>query len=233
MKLGLWHQVYNMDWRYLRTACCEEYWDWRYLRRLFRLKMDKIIVGWQKLHNEELYNLYSLPRLHDITYLISVTVGVYNAYFYQYYFIYICSCDCCILDSVVFILCRVFIVCCVWLLCYFVWCVICVLCLIVVPLPPGKTPFPVKINKWWIKNIIRMSKWRRMRWAWHIAFGGGRKRNAYRVLVSKPEGKRPFGIPRHSWKVNIKMDLRDTGSGEWTGFIWLRTGTSGGLLRTW
>jgi hypothetical protein len=35
--------------------------------------------------------------------------------------------------------------------------------------------------------------------------------NAYRIMVGKPEGKRPLGRPRHSWKVNIKMDLRDIG----------------------
>jgi hypothetical protein len=39
----------------------------------------------------------------------------------------------------------------------------------------------------------------------------GMKRNAYRILVEKPEGKRPLGRPRHRWVDNIKMDLRDIG----------------------
>jgi hypothetical protein len=39
----------------------------------------------------------------------------------------------------------------------------------------------------------------------------GEKRNAYRILVGKPEGKRPLGRPRHRWMDNIKMNLRETG----------------------
>jgi hypothetical protein len=57
----------------------------------------------------------------------------------------------------------------------------------------------------------------------------GATRNAYRVLVGKPEGKRPLGRPRRRWVDNIEIDLRDNGM-VWTGSIWLRTGTSGGLL---
>jgi hypothetical protein len=57
----------------------------------------------------------------------------------------------------------------------------------------------------------------------------GAKRNAYRILVGKPEGKRSLGRPRHRWVDNIKMDLRQDGL-VWTGLIWLRIGTSGGLL---
>jgi hypothetical protein len=54
-------------------------------------------------------------------------------------------------------------------------------------------------------------------------------RHAYRMLVGKPEGKRSLGRPRS----NIKMDLREReGVVVWTGLIWLRIGTSGGLLRT-
>jgi hypothetical protein len=48
-------------------------------------------------------------------------------------------------------------------------------------------------------------------------------------LVGKPEGKRPLGRPRRRWEDNIEMDLR--GSGWESGFIWLRTWFSGGLLR--
>ena len=60
----------------------------------------------------------------------------------------------------------------------------------------------------------------------------GEKRGAYRVLIGKPEGKRLLGIPRHKWEDNIKMDLKEVGLGRgaWTGSIWLRIGTVGGLL---
>jgi hypothetical protein len=47
----------------------------------------------------------------------------------------------------------------------------------------------------------------------------------YRVLVGKPEGKRPLGRPRRRLVDNIKMDLQDVGWRAWTGPIWLRIGT--------
>jgi hypothetical protein len=53
----------------------------------------------------------------------------------------------------------------------------------------------------------------RMRWAGHAARMGER-RNAYRTLVGKPEGKRPLGRPRRRWADNIRMDLREV---EWDG----------------
>jgi hypothetical protein len=53
------------------------------------------------------------------------------------------------------------------------------------------------------------------------------KRDAYRILVGKPEGRNPLGRPRRRWVDNTKMDLREIG---WIRFIWLRIGTSGGLL---
>jgi hypothetical protein len=57
------------------------------------------------------------------------------------------------------------------------------------------------------------------------------ERKVYKVLVGKPEGKRPLGRPRRRWEDGIRMDLRETGlGGVWIGFDWLRTGTSGGLL---
>jgi hypothetical protein len=58
--------------------------------------------------------------------------------------------------------------------------------------------------------VIRMIKSRRMRWAEHVA---RRKetRNAYRILVGKPEGKTPLGRPRRRWVDNIKIDLREIG----------------------
>jgi hypothetical protein len=52
----------------------------------------------------------------------------------------------------------------------------------------------------------------------------------YKVLVGKPEGKRPLGRPRRRWEDGIRMDLREIGLGVWIGFDWLRTGTGGGLL---
>jgi hypothetical protein len=55
-----------------------------------------------------------------------------------------------------------------------------------------------------------MIKSRRMRWARHVARIGA-MRNAYRILVGKPEGKRPLGRPRHRWVDNIKMDLKEMG----------------------
>ena len=55
-------------------------------------------------------------------------------------------------------------------------------------------------------NIVRVIKSRRMRWAVHVA-RLGEKRGVYRVLVEKPEGKRPPGKPRRRWEDNIKMDL--------------------------
>jgi hypothetical protein len=58
----------------------------------------------------------------------------------------------------------------------------------------------------------------------------GEKSNAYRILVGKPEGNRQLGRPRRRWVNNIKMDLRKIGWGGMIGFMWLRIGTSGGLL---
>jgi hypothetical protein len=56
------------------------------------------------------------------------------------------------------------------------------------------------------------------------------KRNAYRILVRKPEGKRTLGIPSCRCVDNIKTNFRERGCIVWIGLIWLRTGTSGGLL---
>jgi hypothetical protein len=59
-------------------------------------------------------------------------------------------------------------------------------------------------------SIIRIIKSRRMRWAGHVV-GMGEKRNVYRLLAGKPEGKRPLGRPRRRWIDNIKMDLLERG----------------------
>jgi hypothetical protein len=67
-------------------------------------------------------------------------------------------------------------------------------------------------------NIIRVIKSRRMRWAGHVAcMGEGRV--VYRVLVGRPEGKRPLGRPWRGWENNIKMDLREIGI---DGANWIR-----------
>jgi hypothetical protein len=57
-------------------------------------------------------------------------------------------------------------------------------------------------------NIVRVLKSRRMRWAGHVA-RMGKGRGVYRVLVGRPEGKRPLGRPRHRWEDNIKMNLME------------------------
>jgi hypothetical protein len=59
-------------------------------------------------------------------------------------------------------------------------------------------------------NIIRVIKSRTMSWAGYIA-RMGEKRGAYRILVGRPEGRRPLGRPRRKWEDNIKMDLREVG----------------------
>jgi hypothetical protein len=99
----------------------------RVLRRIFGLKRNEVMGHWRKLHNEELYNLYSSP------------------------------------------------------------------------------------------NIIRMIKSRRMRLAGHVA-RMEEKRNAYRILVGKLEGKRSLGRQRRRWMGLIKMDLREI---EWNGMDWI------------
>jgi hypothetical protein len=59
-------------------------------------------------------------------------------------------------------------------------------------------------------DVIRQIKSRRMRWARHVARGGG-GRNVYRVLVGKPEGKRPLERPACRWEDGIDMDLKEIG----------------------
>ena len=67
-------------------------------------------------------------------------------------------------------------------------------------------------------NIVRVIKSRRMRWAGHVV-RMGEERAVYRVLVGKPEGKRPLGRPRSRWVDNIRMYLQEVGCGhvDWTG----------------
>jgi hypothetical protein len=67
-----------------------------------------------------------------------------------------------------------------------------------------------------LPNIVREVKSRRMRWPGYVAHMG-EGRGVHRVLVGKPEGKRPVRRPRRRWEDNIKMDLQDVGegSGDW------------------
>jgi hypothetical protein len=65
-------------------------------------------------------------------------------------------------------------------------------------------------------NIIRVIK-SRMRWEGHVA-RMGEGRGAYRILVGRPEGRRPLGRPRRRWEDNIKMDLQEVG---WGGMDWI------------
>ena len=69
----------------------------------------------------------------------------------------------------------------------------------------------------YLLNIVRVIKSSRMRWARNVARIGDR-RGVYRVLVRKPEGKRPLGRPRCRWVDNIKMDLLEVGCG---GMDWI------------
>jgi hypothetical protein len=80
-------------------------------------------------------------------------------------------------------------------------------------------------------HIVRVITSRRMRWTGFLARMGER-RGVYRVLVGKPEGKRPLGRPRRRWEDNtsMKMDLQEVVCGVRTGSSWLRIETGGGHL---
>ena len=68
-----------------------------------------------------------------------------------------------------------------------------------------------------LPNIVRVVKSRIMRWAGHVA-RMGEERGVQRVLLGKPEGKRPLGRPRHRWEDNIKMGRQEVGCG---GMDWI------------
>jgi hypothetical protein len=74
-------------------------------------------------------------------------------------------------------------------------------------------------------SIIRIVTSRKMRWVDHVA-RMGEKRNAYRLLVGKPEGKRPLGRPGPRWVDNIRMDFGEVGWSDldWIGLAQDRTG---------
>jgi hypothetical protein len=69
-------------------------------------------------------------------------------------------------------------------------------------------------NLYFLPNIVRVVKSRRMRWVGHVA-RMGEERGMHRVLVGKPERKRPLGRPRRRCENNIKMDLQEVGRGYW------------------
>jgi hypothetical protein len=71
-----------------------------------------------------------------------------------------------------------------------------------------------ELNDLYSSPNIRMMKSRRMRWAGHVA-RMGEKRDAYRILVGRREGKRPLGRPRRRWEDNIKMDLEAGWGTDW------------------
>ena len=77
--------------------------------------------------------------------------------------------------------------------------------------------------------IVRVIKSRRMRLAGHVA-RMEEGRGVHKVLVGKPEEKKPLGRPTPRWEDNIKMDLEEVGRGVGTGWSWLRIGTGGGRL---
>ena len=70
-------------------------------------------------------------------------------------------------------------------------------------------------------NIVRVIKSGRMRWAGHVAHME-EGRGVHKVLVVKPEGKRPLGRPRRRWENNIKVDLQEVGRVVGNGRSWLR-----------
>ena len=77
-------------------------------------------------------------------------------------------------------------------------------------------------------NTFRVIKLRRMRFAGHVARMGER-RGVYRILVGKPDGKRPLGRPKRG-RIILRWTFRKWDVGIWTGSSWLRIGTGGGHL---
>ena len=78
-------------------------------------------------------------------------------------------------------------------------------------------------------NIVRVIKWRRMRWAGHVAHMG-EERGVYRVLVGKPEGRRPLGDLGVDGRIILGWISRRWDVGIWTGLGWPRIETGGGRL---
>ena len=84
--------------------------------------------------------------------------------------------------------------------------------------PPSSVEVKESEARYSSPNIVGVIKSRRMRWAGHVA-RMGEERGAYRVLLGKPDGKRPLGRPRRRWVDNIRMDLQEVGCGyvDWIG----------------
>ena len=80
-----------------------------------------------------------------------------------------------------------------------------------------------------LPSIVQVVKSRRMRLAGHVA-RMVEERGVHRVLVGKPEGKRPLGRPRRRWEDSIKWIFRNLEGVVGTGWSWLRIGTGGGHL---
>ena len=78
-------------------------------------------------------------------------------------------------------------------------------------------------------NIVQVIKSRRMRWAGHVA-RMGEERGVYRVLVGKPEGRRPLGRPRRRWGIILERISRRWDVGIWTELGWPRIETGVGRL---
>jgi hypothetical protein len=171
----------------------------RVLRRIFGLKRDEVTGEWRKLHNKELHDLYSSPSMFRI---ITSRMGL------------------------------------AWHVermgekrnAYRT----------LVGTLEGNIPLEIPRSMW--KDIIKMD----LRWANKelcdlysspsiIRMKGGpcstngEKRNAYRLLVGKPEGKRPRGRPRRRW-ILLGCILERWDGVMWTGLVWLRIGTGGELL---
>jgi len=68
-----------------------------------------------------------------------------------------------------------------------------------------------------------------MRWPGHVA-RMGKSEGVYRVLVGKPEGKRPLGRPRRRGRIILRWIFRKWNVRAWTGSMWSRIGTGGGHL---
>jgi len=79
-------------------------------------------------------------------------------------------------------------------------------------------------------DFIRMIKSRRLRWACHVPCTG--ESNVYEILVGKSEEKRILGRSRRRWGIILQHILEKYSGKMWIGFIWLRIGTSGGLVNT-
>ena len=88
------------------------------------------------------------------------------------------------------------------------------------------------LNVYYSPHIIRVTKSIRRGWARGVTRMGDRK-CLYRFLLGRPEGRKPFGRPKHRWEDNIKMDLRELGWGGWIQFFWLMTEIGGERLVIW